>query len=99
MTLLDVAMASAVRSLQPETGAVTVEMKTSFMQAAQGPLVARGELLHRSATLAFAQASVYDESGRLCAQASGTFKTVQRLPVGARTSHAFQSVAGGPASD
>ena len=42
MTLLDVAMATAARSVAPEMGVVTIEMKTSFMQAAQGPLVAKG---------------------------------------------------------
>lgn len=84
MTLLDVTMAHAARSTQPELGAVTVEMKTSFMRAAQGPLLASGQLLHRSATLAFVEAGVRDAQGRLCAQASGTFKMVPRLPVAGR---------------
>jgi uncharacterized protein (TIGR00369 family) len=82
MALLDIAMSSAARSVQPEMGAVTVEMKTSFMQAALGPLVAKAQLLHRSATLAFVQASLLDAQGQLCAHATGTFKYVKRLPVG-----------------
>jgi len=45
MTLMDVAMAVATRSLQPDMGCVTIEMKSSFMQPARGPLVARGEVL------------------------------------------------------
>ena len=53
MTLLDVAMASAARSDVPESGVVTIEMKTSFMQPSVGPLHARGKLMHRTATLAF----------------------------------------------
>ncbi|MCB1973842.1 MAG: PaaI family thioesterase, partial [Burkholderiaceae bacterium] len=32
MTLLDVTMATAARSVAPEMGVVTIEMKTSFMQ-------------------------------------------------------------------
>lgn len=82
MTLLDVAMAHAARSVQPDMGCVTIEMKTSFMRAARGPLVARAKLLHRSATLAFTEASVLDASGRICSHATGTFKYVARLPTG-----------------
>ena len=33
MTLLDVSMAAAARSVQPDMGVVTIEMKTTFMQA------------------------------------------------------------------
>ena len=38
MTLLDVTMAVAARSVQQDMGVVTIEMKTSFMQPAIGPL-------------------------------------------------------------
>lgn len=93
MTLLDVTMATAARSMQPEMGAVTIEMKTSFMQAAKGPLVARGRVLQRTATLAFTEAHLYDAQERLCAHATGTFKYVRRLPVGGRDSHALNVVS------
>ena len=36
MTLLDVTMAVAARSVAQDMGVVTIEMKTSFMQAARG---------------------------------------------------------------
>ncbi|MGQ0710458.1 MAG: PaaI family thioesterase [Rhodoferax sp.] len=92
MTLLDVAMATAARSVSPQEGVVTIEMKTSFMQAtAQGELCARGELMHRSATMAFTQATVFDAQGKPCAHATGTFKYVKRLPTGARTVQALRS--------
>jgi uncharacterized protein (TIGR00369 family) len=81
MTLLDVAMAVAVRSLEPdEKGVVTIEMKTSFMQAgpSQGRLSATGTCVHRSSTLAFCEAEVRDEADRLVARASGTFKFLRR---------------------
>jgi len=88
MTLLDATMAAAARSVQPDMGVVTIEMKTSFMRAAtpssDAPLVARGELLHRSATLAFTQATVLDASGRACAHATATFKYVRGLATGGR---------------
>ncbi len=88
MTLLDVSMATAARSQVPEMGVVTIEMKTSFMQPAipgSGPLVARGTLMHRTATMAFTQSTVFDAQGRACAHATGTFKFVKRLATGARS--------------
>jgi uncharacterized protein (TIGR00369 family) len=94
MTLLDVTMASAARSLSPELGVVTIEMKTSFMRPAiqsdHGPLLAKGELMHRTATMAFTQASVFDGRGHLCAHATGTFKYLKRLATGSRSVHAVQ---------
>src|SRR5512145_1796819 len=52
MTMLDVAMAHAARSVNGSEpgqgpGLVTVEMKTSFMRPAEGRLVAKATLLHR----------------------------------------------------
>ena len=80
MTLLDVTMASAARSVTPEMGVVTIEMKTSFMQAARGPLVAKGRLMHRTKSMAFTEATVFDAVGRACSHATGTFKYVPRQP-------------------
>lgn len=85
MTLLDVTMATAARSVAPEMGVVTIEMKTSFMQPAVGPLTAKGGLMHRTATLAFTEATVFDAAGKPCAHATGTFKYVKRLATGARS--------------
>jgi len=92
MTLLDVVMAHAARSVQPDLGCVTIEMKTSFMRPAKGPLFAHGKLLHRSVTMAFTEGSVYDAAGKLCAHATGTFKFVARLPVGQRSSNALNTI-------
>lgn len=85
MTLLDVAMASAARSETPDIGVVTIEMKTSFLQPAVGALTAKGELIHRTATMAFTQATVYDANGNVCAHATGTFKYMKRLAIGTRS--------------
>jgi uncharacterized protein (TIGR00369 family) len=77
MTLLDVAMAIAARSVQKDMGAVTIEMKTSFMRPAPGNgslLTAKGRLIHRTTTLAFTEATLYDAQGRACSHATGTFK-------------------------
>ncbi|HEY4067856.1 MAG TPA: PaaI family thioesterase [Burkholderiaceae bacterium] len=81
MTLLDVAMAVAARSVQDDMGVVTIEMKTSFMQAATGALVAKGHLIHRTATMAFVEATIFNARGRVCAHSTGTFKYVKRLPL------------------
>ncbi|MBC7437754.1 MAG: PaaI family thioesterase [Bdellovibrionales bacterium] len=82
MTLMDVTMAAAARSLQAEMGVVTIEMKTQFMQPCKGLLTGRGRLMHRTATIAFTEAMIYDAEGRACAHATGTFKYVKRLPAG-----------------
>ncbi|MGE0099665.1 MAG: PaaI family thioesterase [Hydrogenophaga sp.] len=82
MTLLDVVMAHAARSVQQDQGAITIEMKTSFMRAAKGPLLASGRILHRTATLVFTEGNISDATGKLCAHATGTFKLVPRLPTG-----------------
>lgn len=92
MTLLDVVMAHAARSVEPTMGCVTIEMKTSFMRAAKGKLEARGKLLHRTATMAFTEGSIYDAEGKLCAHATGTFKFVARLPVGGKTTQALNTI-------
>ncbi len=78
MTLLDVTLATAARSVQPEMGALTIEMKTSFLQAARGALVAKGLLLHRTKTMAFTEGRIYDADGNLCCVATGTFKYAKR---------------------
>lgn len=93
MTLLDVTMAAAARSVQQEMGVVTIEMKTTFMQPARGPLVAQGRLMHRTGAMAFTEASVFDAEGRICCHATGTFKYVKRLPSGANEGHMTQSLS------
>ncbi len=80
MTLLDVSMATAARSVDKTSGVVTIEMKTSFIQPARGPLVAKGRLMHRTRSMAFTETSLFDAQGTLCAHATGTFKYVPRKP-------------------
>ncbi len=82
MTLLDVAMAVAGRSLDPAAGGgVTLEMKTSFLQPANAGsrLVASAQAFHRTNTLAFCEGEVRDTDQRLIAKAMGTFKYL-KLP-------------------
>jgi uncharacterized protein (TIGR00369 family) len=82
MTFLDVIMATAARSVDPEMGVVTIEMKTTFMRPAKVPtgqaLVGKGHLQHRTRSMAFTEGRIYDAEGQLCATATGTFKYVSR---------------------
>ena len=85
MTLLDVTMAQAARSLNMKgtdkgPGVVTVEMKTMFMRPGEGDLRCVAKVLHRSSTMAYTEGSVYSEAGELCAHATGTFKYMRALP-------------------
>lgn len=82
MTLLDVAMALAGRSLDPEarTG-VTIEMKTSFLQPGGKPgsqLIAKGNAFHRSSTMCFCEGELWNGE-RLVAKSMGTFKYLRRV--------------------
>ena len=97
MTMLDVAMAHAARSIHQHApdqgpGVATIEMKTSFMRPAEGRLRALGKLLQRTTTLAFTEGSVFDEHGRLCAHATGTFKYLRGLPTSGRHAKPLQRV-------
>jgi uncharacterized protein (TIGR00369 family) len=92
MTLLDVCMSHAARSSaaasgQDVRGAATVEMKTTFMRPALGPVLCKAKMLHRTATLAFVEGSVYDGKGELVSHATGTFKFLRALPSGDRQIH------------
>jgi uncharacterized protein (TIGR00369 family) len=96
MTMLDVAMAHAARSIHAHEadfgpGVVTVEMKTSFMRPAEGRLRASATLLHRSTTMAFCEASVFDDDDHLCAHATGTFKYLRKLPTKGRNVKALRA--------
>ena len=76
-TLLDVAMAAAARSDDPNSRAITVDMAVHFMRPGAGELTARGTLLALTKSLAFCEAELRDTNNELLAKASGTFKRLQ----------------------
>jgi uncharacterized protein (TIGR00369 family) len=77
LTMLDVALTSAARSLDPECiGGTTVEIKANFLAAATGPVVAEGRAQRAGRSLIFSEGEVKDLGGTLLAKASGTFKLV-----------------------
>lgn len=90
MTLLDVVMSMAGRSLDPDArGGVTVEMKTSFLQPCGRPgsrIVAKGRAFHRSTTMCFCDGELWD-GDKLVAKAMGTFKYLKRLDVARKLDH------------
>jgi uncharacterized protein (TIGR00369 family) len=84
MTLLDVCMAHAARSTeergkQAAPGLVTLEMKPG-----EEYVIAKARLMHRTATLAFTEGSVYNRRAdgslsEMIAHATGTFKFLKAL--------------------
>lgn len=75
MTMLDVALASAGRSLDENcNGALTVEMKVNFIAAATGPVLGEGRAQRAGRSLIFSEGELRGEDGTLLAKATGTFK-------------------------
>jgi len=46
--------------------------------------------MHRTATMAFTEGTIYDAQGRACSHSTGTFKYVKRLPVSPTSANAQQ---------
>jgi len=75
LTLLDVALASAGRSLDDKcNGALTVEIKVNFIAAAIGSVLAEGRAQRAGRSLIFSEGELRSEDGTLLAKATGTFK-------------------------
>ena len=74
MTLLDIAMAIAARTMDEHAvGAITVEMKTTFIAVGKGRLIAHGRCVHHGSTVSLCEGEIQDTAGRTIARASGTF--------------------------
>ena len=79
MTALDCIMSIAARTAhQHDGGALTVEMKTSFIAAAVGTIHRRGALLHGGKSMQFCEGEARDEQGKLLAKSLGTFKLLPK---------------------
>lgn len=91
LTLVDAAMAIAARSADPaDRSVVTIELKNSFMQAAQGHVKVVGQVVHQSTTMAFCEARIFASDDKLCCLATGTFKYFKNLPARRNTSTTTQ---------
>lgn len=80
MTIMDVAMGLAARTLEPEsTSSVTIDMQTTFLRPAGkagDTIVARARVYHSSTTMHFCDAELFNDE-RLVAKAMGTFKCLK----------------------
>lgn len=75
MGLLDIAMGMSAKSLEPTSnGATTVEMKTNFLKAAVGRVIAEGFAQRAGRSLVYVEAELRNEEEELLAKATGTFK-------------------------
>jgi uncharacterized protein (TIGR00369 family) len=75
MTLLDVAMANAALSrIDFAREVVTVDVHVAFMSPTSGRLVATARATGGGKSVCFCEARVEDASGRVAAQAMGTFR-------------------------
>ena len=74
MTLLDFAMAAAVRSSADHPlGAITIDMTTSFLRPTVGKIVVEGNTLKSGKVINYCEAVVLNEAGEITAKASGSF--------------------------
>jgi uncharacterized protein (TIGR00369 family) len=76
MSLLDVAMCTAARTLHPNSiGVVTIDMSTSFVDGASGErLVAEARVLKDRRTVSFVEAEARAADGSIVAKAIGTVR-------------------------
>ena len=80
MSLLDVALCTAARTLHPDsTGVVTIDMSTSFIGGGQGErLLAEARVLKDGRSMTFVEGEARNADGALVAKAIGTVRV--RMP-------------------
>lgn len=79
--LFDSVLACAVRAHEPlRWGVVTIDLSVHYLASGRGDVVAEARCDRRGRSLCFARGEAYDDSGRLLATATGTFKLVERQP-------------------
>ena len=75
MTMLDVALGSACRSLDDRcNGAITVEMKVNFLHPVKDEMKAYGCATKIGKSLIFSEGIIKDCNEKIIAKANGTFK-------------------------
>ena len=80
MSLLDVALCTAARTLRPDSvGVVTIDMSTSFVGGGQGDrLLAEARVLKDGRSMTFVEGEARNADGSLVAKAIGTVRV--RMP-------------------
>jgi uncharacterized protein (TIGR00369 family) len=83
ISLMDMSMSWAARFNDENNimGAATIELKTSFFVPASGNIYVIGSVVHRTATLAFCEATIFnaDKSDQIACKSSATFKYSRNL--------------------
>jgi uncharacterized protein (TIGR00369 family) len=76
MSLLDVALCTAARTLHPESvGVITIDMSTSFIGGGQGArLFAESRVLRDGKSMIFVEGEAKNDDGSLVAKAIGTVR-------------------------
>jgi uncharacterized protein (TIGR00369 family) len=76
MSLLDVALCTAARTLHPDSvGVVTIDMSTSFIGAGSGArLLADARVMKDARTMSFVEAEAKNEDGSIVAKAIATVR-------------------------
>lgn len=78
-TLLDCALAAAVRSHDPARfGVATIDLTLHYLAPGRGEIVALTVCERRGRSISFARGEVRDSAGTLLAMATGTFKLMER---------------------
>jgi uncharacterized protein (TIGR00369 family) len=80
LTLLDVALCTAARTLHPDSvGVMTIDLSTSFIGAGSGKrLLAEARVLRDGRATIFVEAEAKNEGGELIAKAIGTVRALRR---------------------
>jgi uncharacterized protein (TIGR00369 family) len=75
MTMLDVCMCMAARTLHPgSAGIMTITMNTSFIGGGKDPMKAEARVLRDGRTTIFVEGEVRNTDGELVAKATGTVR-------------------------
>jgi uncharacterized protein (TIGR00369 family) len=78
MTLLDVTLCMAARTLHPHSaGIMTIELSTAFIDGGKGTLQSEARVLRNGRSLIFVDGEVRNEDGTLVAKAQGTVRARQ----------------------
>jgi len=80
MSLLDVALCTAARTLHPESvGVITINMSTSFIGGGKGAkLLADARVLKDGRSMSFVEAEAKNDDGTIVAKAIGTVRVLKK---------------------
>lgn len=75
MTLMDVTLCMAARTLHPKSaGVMTIDMTTSFIDAGRGTLKSEARVLRNGRSIIFTEGEIRNEDGTLVAKSQATVR-------------------------